>query len=302
MRGMEQFKNETNDIFACCSFPVGHMGLLTKWLLPFLHSQLDLAVAAAKQANAEQHLAQHSHNQHFTWPVRSPTLSLTKRGQVRKITSYRPDGSFPITMDIGDETHQMECAFGKACIDAYNAERAASLLCPLPPITTLRGAILVLHSGHLVITRLRSSRVARAMLVIERFTFIGNHGCEPTNRAEHVDDVRSVAARLALVAAWVDPIAAVPDAGLPAPPPAAVMSQSVDEENEGRDIVDGLQPVFSDIRDIRGSGPLRACVTINGPLPAAAGPAPLVTLVSATTLKEPFCDEWELQIVISDED
>ncbi|KAI8585469.1 hypothetical protein BDZ88DRAFT_455917 [Geranomyces variabilis] len=289
------------------------MGILNKWLLSFLHSQLDLAAAAAKHANAEQHLLlPQSQKQHFTWPVRSPTLTLKKRGQVRKITSYRPDGPVPITMDIGDETHQIECAFAKDCIDAYNAERAASLLSPLPPITTLRGAILVLHTAHLVITRPRNSRVARALLVIESFTFIGNHGCEPTSRAEHIDDVRSVAGRLALVAAWVDPIADVP---LPQSlPPEAMMSQSRGKENE--DMGDGVRPVVKDVDSSVARGSLGASAPVDKPASAVGNSTPQVPRASTTRQKENAqvhfsdaathaaqChDEWELQIVVSDED
>ncbi|KAJ3185121.1 hypothetical protein HDU87_002687 [Geranomyces variabilis] len=289
------------------------MGILNKWLLLFLHSQLDLAAAAAKHANAEQHLLlPHSQNQLFTWPVRSPTLTLKKRGQVRKITSYKPDGPVPITMDIGDETHQIECAFAKDCIDAYNAERAASLLCPLPPITTLRGAILVLHTAHLVITRPRNSRVARTLLVIESFTFIGNHGCEPTSRAEHVDDVRSVAARLALVAAWVDPIA---DVSIPQSlPPEALVLQSRGKENE--DMVVGMRPVVVGEGSSDARGPFRLSISIDEPESAAAKATPPAPRASLLMQKEKaqvdfsdaaghaaLChDEWELQIVVSDED
>ncbi|KAI8916712.1 hypothetical protein DFJ77DRAFT_351067 [Powellomyces hirtus] len=254
------------------------MGLLKQWLLTFVVKQLDAAVVDVQQADAL------SPQTTLGWPVHGPPMCLNKRGQVRKITSYNPDALFPITMDVSDEKYQMECLFSRNCVDAYNAARTASMYSTNPTLTTLRGALVILKDARILLSKSRSSQSPRASLVIDSFVFIGNHGCEPTQHADHIADVQGVRSRLALLAAWIDPVAP----SVTAPSLARAYSTSVIPS-----AVDKSPSIT------RQASLFTVPPNIREKTPVAAEKTPAVEFDS--NVDATFLGQWELQVV-SDED
>ncbi|KAJ3008535.1 hypothetical protein HKX48_008486 [Thoreauomyces humboldtii] len=163
-----------------------------------------MAVRNAQQADALSPQAD------AAWPFFGPTILFNRRAQVRKITSFdpTPTAEIPLTLEISDKDHSIDCIVTNECVHAYNALREASLACPNPSLTTLRGAILILTKGRFRFSRHHPSRPARVCLVVESFVFVGNHGCEPTQSIDHLADWQGVVDRLALLGAWMSPVRA----------------------------------------------------------------------------------------------
>ncbi|KAI8999197.1 hypothetical protein BC832DRAFT_542022 [Gaertneriomyces semiglobifer] len=119
-------------------------------------------------------------NTHFAEEADETVIFPQQRIQVRNILAYNPDGDVVIEMEVCDASHFAEACIGKECAQDYESKRK-SLFSPFPPITALRGSILILHAAILQL----SSR-GTPVFNIQKFTFVGCQGMQPIDGTQWI--------------------------------------------------------------------------------------------------------------------
>ncbi|KAI8822950.1 uncharacterized protein EV422DRAFT_505009 [Fimicolochytrium jonesii] len=76
----------------------------------------------------------------------------------------------------------------------------------IPPITTLRGAYIILRAARLAINRTQRTPRLAVCIAVDELVFMGTNGCEPTNEVRFVEEERKVFEALVRCAGWLEPL------------------------------------------------------------------------------------------------
>ncbi|TPX68546.1 hypothetical protein SpCBS45565_g02998 [Spizellomyces sp. 'palustris'] len=168
------------------------MKILSKWLLAYVSTQIEATPTTPSVAPVLSGTTETDVNAAVAWSILHPK----KRVQVRKITSHSPGTNIPLNMELSDGQYYIDSMLTKECLERYDLART-ELDTHLPPITSLRGAIIIVQSARLRLLKPHRCRQLFSIgLAIDDFTFIGNHGTEPVDQTYPVAEAQQVMASI----------------------------------------------------------------------------------------------------------